>query len=144
MQDPGKSICQTATAATGVSRCPRVLRYLERMGENGRSDSDSKRTKRFHTGAIVRAARASEDDAAAAAAAVAEATAEWEDGVAAGTPQLGDSPTVSRTATVHDPLTTALLAEVARQTPRHPTPPPVETPADTAAPAPAKATKPTE
>jgi hypothetical protein len=41
--------------------------------------------------------------------------AEWDERVASGTPKASDSPLVSRTETVDDPLTTSLLAEVARR-----------------------------
>jgi hypothetical protein len=43
-----------------------------------------------------------------------DAFREWE-AVAHGTPMGRPTPNVSRTATVHDPLTTGLLAEVTRQ-----------------------------
>ncbi len=44
-----------------------------------------------------------------------EAVAEWEGpALAAGTPPHASTPTVSRTSTRHDPLTTEILAQIAR------------------------------
>ena len=46
-----------------------------------------------------------------------DAVSEWEgEGVAIGTPARDSTPVVSRTSTRHDPLTTAVLAEIARVT----------------------------
>ena len=56
-----------------------------------------------------------------------EAVSEWEgSGVALGTPARDSIPAVSRTSTRHDPLTTAVLAEIARASVAEDTAQPVE------------------
>ena len=77
---------------------------LVTLGSMGEGDKRSRRTARYDSRELAVLSRRQTPS-----------EADWDEKVAAGTQQLPVAPLEARTTTVDDPLTTSLLAEVARR-----------------------------